>query len=86
MNDPKAISPIEWLEIMRLPEISEYWGLEPKETPDFFASIVYGAKFHYVNDNPGYIGDVFVLFGSIETDFPILLVRDDVGKLIILNR
>lgn len=78
MNKPQEISIKEWKEIMQLPDIRESWGLE-NETPEEFADMVYGVKFHY-DGGPGYNGDLYMLHGDAMGE-PFTLIRKD-GHLV----
>lgn len=82
MNKPKEISMEEWKELMQVPEVKESWGLEDDETPENFASMVYGVKFHY-SGGPGYNGDLFMLHGDAMGE-PFTLIRRD-GKLVLAS-
>lgn len=42
-----------------MPVIRESWGLEEDETPQQFADMVYGVKFHFATGGPGYVGDIY---------------------------
>jgi hypothetical protein len=67
-------------EIIQIPEVKESWGLRD-ESPEKFASDVYGVKFNFVSGSPGYIGDLYILQGDVLTgDPPLILGRYD-GKL-----
>ena len=59
--------------------IRESWGLDD-ETPEQFADMVYGVKFHY-RGGPGYNGDLFILHGDAMGE-PFTLIRED-GKLVV---
>jgi hypothetical protein len=77
MNKPLEIPLPEWAEIMALPEVKESWGLED-ETPEEFASEVYGVKFDFVSGSPGYVGPLYILQGdSLTGDAPFILGRFD---------
>jgi hypothetical protein len=77
---PLEISLPEWQEIMEVPEVRDSWGIE-NETPEEFASMVYGVKFNFISGSPGYIGDLYILQGDVLTgDSPFVLGRYD-GKL-----
>jgi hypothetical protein len=81
VNKPQEISSSELKEIMQLPAIRESWGLDDQETPEGFADMVYGVKFHFVSGGPGYVGDLFILHGDALGE-PMTLIRRD-GKLIV---
>lgn len=55
-------------------------GLEA-ETPEEFADMVYGVKFHY-SGGPGYNGDLFILHGDAMGE-PMTLIRRD-GELVVV--
>lgn len=77
MNQPIEISPAEWKEIMSVPEVVEFWGLE-RESPQEFANMVYGAKFAFVSGSLGYVGDIYILQGDYLTgDTPLVLIRQN---------
>ena len=82
MNKPLEISTAEWKEIMEMPAIRESWGIEDDETPEQFADMVYGVKFHY-SGGTGYNGDLFILHGDAMGE-PFTLVRDH-GKLVFAD-
>ena len=83
-NHPHAITNSEWKEIVTLPSVREAWGLEDGHDPLEFASVVYGAHYHYVSGGPGYIGDLYILQGDALTEAtPMVLRRDREGRLIV---
>ncbi len=81
MNKPQEISIAEWKEIIQLPVIKESWGLEDDETPERFSDMVYGVKFDFLSGGPGYVGDLYILYGDALSGEPIVLIRED-GKLV----
>jgi hypothetical protein len=81
MNKPEELSIAEWKEIMQLPEIKEDWGLDGSESPEQFADMVYGVKFHFATGGPGYRGDLYILHGDALGE-PATLIRD-YGKLML---
>jgi hypothetical protein len=81
INEPQDISISEWNEIMDVPFVKEFWGIEAHETPEQFAAMVYAVKFQFVSGSPGYDGDLYILQGDTLTgDLPIVLMREN-GKL-----
>lgn len=57
------------------------WGVGDGENFLETASI-YGVKFHYMEDGPGYAGDLFILHGGALTEEPPLRpIRDRSGKI-----
>ena len=68
--------------MMAIPAIRESWGVEPDETPEHFAKLVYAAKFHFHSGSPAYVGDLYILQGDARTgDAPVVLSRGKDGKL-----
>ena len=81
MNKPLEISIAEWKELMEIPVIRESWGIED-QTPEEFADLVYGVKFHFSSGGPGYVGELYILHGDALGE-PMTLIRND-GKLIVV--
>jgi hypothetical protein len=81
-NDPIKITSQEWLEIMRVPDVCDAWGLQDWETVEDFKGMVYGVKFNFQSGSPGYYGDLYILQGN-GLNRPIRLIRKN-GKLIML--
>jgi hypothetical protein len=79
-NRPLEISVSEWQEIMQLPEVHDGWGLNNDETPEQVAEMIYGVKFHYITDGPGYAGDLYILQGGALGEPPLMYIRKK-GKL-----
>jgi hypothetical protein len=74
MNKPLELSPAEWQEIVQIQEIRDLQGLSD-ESPEEFASHVYGVKFDFVSGGPGYFGDLYILQGDALTEAsPTVLV------------
>jgi hypothetical protein len=75
MNKPIEITLPEWKEIMDIEAVREAWGLE-NETPEEFASQVYGVKFDFMCGSPGYVGDLYIVQGDHLTgDPPCVFIR-----------
>jgi hypothetical protein len=83
-RNPHIISEAEWREIAAMPVVRDAWGFEDDTDPSEFASLVYGAKFHFVSGSPGYVGDIYVLQGDALTEVgPMVLRRDKQKQLIV---
>lgn len=80
MNKPLEISLPEWEEIMQLQIVKEGWALAD-ETPEEFASMVYGVKFDFESGSPGYCGDLYILQDDYLTGYPPLMLTRRDGKL-----
>jgi len=75
LNKPIEITLPEWKEIMAIRAVKEAWGLE-NETPEEFASQVYGVKFRFQSGSPGYVGDLYIVQGDTLTgDPPWVFIR-----------
>jgi hypothetical protein len=71
--------------MMAVPEVRDAWGVESDETPEEFATLVYGAKFRFQSGGSGYVGDLFILQGDALTGAaPMVLRRDEDGNLIVI--
>lgn len=84
MNKPHEIQQDEWLALGQLEEVMEGWGLEGDETPENLASLIYGVRFDYQTDGPGYVGPLFLLVGGGGPDEPpmTIIVRDDALQVV----
>jgi hypothetical protein len=69
VNKPIEISLPEWKEIKEIEAVKEAWGLKD-ETPEEFASQVYGVKFRFQSGSPGYVGDLYIVQGDVLTGDP----------------
>jgi hypothetical protein len=79
--NPHNLTDAEWRELGNLPVIRECWGLEEDQNPLDLASLAYGAKFDFVSGGPGYVGDLYVLFGDSLNE-PMVVRRNPGGHLI----
>ncbi len=66
---------------MTLSYVRNAWGIEKDETPEAFASMVYGVKFDFVSGSPGYVGDLYVLQGDALTGAPPVVITRCDGRL-----
>jgi hypothetical protein len=73
---PLEITSAEWQEIMQVPEVRDGWGLNDDETAEQVAQMIYGVKFNYATDGPGYAGDLFILQGGAIDGPPLMLIRN----------
>ena len=70
---------------MALKYVRDAWGLEPDETPEQFAAMVYGVKFNFTSGGPGYVGDLYILQGDALTDEPPVTITRRAGKLEVVS-
>jgi hypothetical protein len=81
MNKPHELSMTEWKQIMQLSAVHEAWGLRD-ETPEEFADMAYGVKFHYSSGiMPGYVGDLYIVSGDALGE-PFTIIREH-GKMVL---
>ena len=63
--------------------IREAWGLEG-ETPEEFADMAYGVKFHYsAGIMPGHVGDLYIVSGDALGE-PFSIIREN-GRLLLIR-
>jgi hypothetical protein len=67
-TDPRALTKGEWKEIMDLPAVRNYWGIEREMAVSEFSACVYAAHFTFQSGGPGYCGDLYILQGDALTD------------------
>lgn len=79
--EPHALSPEEWAEIRALTEVEEGWGLEPEEPAEWLAQFIYGVRFDYQSDCPGYDGPLYLLVGGGDPNAVLTITRDPDGSL-----
>jgi hypothetical protein len=72
---PKKLTPKEWSEIVKIPDVREGFGLEDEEDEKAFKSSAYAVRFNYMSDGPGYAGDLFVLLGGVPECPPMVIIR-----------
>jgi hypothetical protein len=74
-TDPRPLTNGEWKEIMGLPAVRDYWGIEGDMTISELSACVYAAHFTFQSGGPG---DLYILQGDTLTDEgPLVLRRDD---------
>jgi hypothetical protein len=84
MNKPHAITRKEWAKIIKVPEVIEGWGIEPDETPEFLADMIYGVRFDFISGGPGYVGPLYLLQGDGDPGTaPVALIKRG-GELVAL--
>lgn len=81
---PHAITSKEWARIIKVRDVIEGWGFTPDEGPELAASMIYGVRFDFVSDGPGYIGPLYLLQGAGDPGTaPVALIEED-GELAAL--
>jgi hypothetical protein len=79
-NKPKALTNKEIREIAALEDIQQMWGAaNTDEMVNVLEESAYAVKFYFISGGPGYVGDLYVLFGDSPGE-PVRLIRVN-GKL-----
>jgi hypothetical protein len=73
--EPKTVIASEWREIVKIRAVRDGWGLETEADKKAFAESTYAARFDYISDGPGYVGDLFVILGGEPECPPMVIVR-----------
>ena len=78
---PKKITAKEWTEILKVQYIRDAWGIDDHDplsipTPKQFAESVYGVKFDFISNGPGYCGDLYIIHGDRVGERPFVLIRN----------
>jgi hypothetical protein len=86
-NQPLALSSVEIKEIASVAEIQEMWDAQDSEEMELILKDSYAVKFDFINESPGYVGELFVIQGgSLDGEFPpVRLIRNNEEKLEILR-
>jgi len=87
-NRPFAPTDKEIKELTAVTELQDYWGgVDSVEEFEDMLKSVYIAKFDFMNDCPGYYGDLFLIQpGHLASEIPVVRVcRGKEGKLEILH-
>ena len=82
MTQPYAITDAEWAEIGAIQDIRDQFGVGDDEDFLDHARGIYGVKFKYMEDGPGYAGDLYILQGgALIPEGPLTLIRNRAGKV-----
>ena len=86
-NKPFGLTAKEIKEIASLKEIQEIWGAEDSEDMELRLKEVYTVKFGYMNESPGYVGDLFIIQPSVlGGEYPVTrLIRNREKQLEVLE-
>ena len=81
-NQPIPLTQEEVAEISELEWIRDSWGAENVDEMVATMADVSAVKFHFVSGCPGYVGDLFLLVGSVlDRGCVVALIRDEEGRL-----
>jgi hypothetical protein len=81
MNKPMQITLPEWKEIMDMLAVNDACEVPPDCTPEKFAATVYGVKFNFRSDPPGYARDLYIIQPDILNGKPPWVLARNPGKL-----
>lgn len=84
MNKPHEITRGEWAKIIQVELVQQMWGLDPDDTPEFAADLIYGVRFDYATDGPGYAGPLYLLQGGGDPGEAPLALIEEAGELVAL--
>ena len=86
-NKPVALTAKEIKEIASVKEIQDAWGAEDSTDMEERLKDIYTVKFQYVNESPGYVGDLFIIQpGVLGDEYPVTrLIRDRGKRLVVLG-
>ena len=85
-NKPFALTAKEIKEIASLKQIQDAWGAEDAEDMELRLKEIYTVKFDYMNESPGYVGDLFIIQpGVLGGEYPVTrLIRNRQKQLEVL--
>jgi hypothetical protein len=86
-NKPFALTPKEIKEIAGVKQIQDAWGTWNQADMEMILKDIYTVKFEYMNESPGYIGDLYIIQpGVLGSEFPVTrLVRNQEKQLEVLE-
>ena len=86
-NKPFALTSEEFKQLASHRGLREMWGASDSDEMEMILKDVYTVKFRFVNESPGYVGDLFLIQGGVlDSDIPVVrLLWNSEKKLEILN-
>lgn len=86
MDFPELILPKEWDEIAELQDLRRLWNLPARVSGAALAAYAFGARFFIdIRERDAYTGAVFVIQRIALDDPPVMLLRDEGGKLRVVH-
>lgn len=84
-NKPFAVSKNEIQELSRCAALQGKWGAGESEEMEMFLDSAYIARFEFINESPGYVGDLFVIQpGCLADEIPVTrVIRNRKGELVL---
>ena len=86
-NNPFALTPKEIKEIASVQQIQDMWGADNSADMALILNDIYTIKFEYMNESPGYVGDLFIIQpGVLGSEYPVTrLIRNQEKQLEVLE-
>ena len=86
-NKPFALTPKEIKEIASVQRIQDLWGTTNSADMEMTLKDIYTVKFQYMNESPGYVGDLFIIQPAVlGSEFPVTrLVRNQEKQLEVIE-
>jgi hypothetical protein len=86
-NKPFALTAKEIKEIASFKDVQDAWGAENAADMEEILKGIYTVKFEFVNESPGYVGDLFIIQpGVLGGEFPVTrLIRNRKRQLEVLE-
>lgn len=86
-NKPFALTRKEIKEIASVQRIQDLWGMANSADMEMTLNDIYTVKFQYMNESPGYVGDLFIIQpGVLGSEFPVTrLIRNREKQLEVLE-
>lgn len=87
LEKPFALTQKELKEIAAVKSLQDMWGAANAAEMEEFLESVYIARFDFVNESPGYVGDLFIIQPSfLDSDVvPTRLIRGENKQLVVLE-
>jgi hypothetical protein len=79
MNKPMEILIEEWSEIMKVPEVREEYCVSFGDSPESFASKIYGSKYAFESKRRGYSGELYMIYNDTVSNKAFCLIRHKRG-------
>jgi hypothetical protein len=87
MKKPYELTAQDWEAVAAVRAVVEAWGLDDDEEGvrgTLLADLVYGVRFDYVTDGPGWAGSLYLLQGAGAPEIPPMsLVETEAGLRVV---
>lgn len=86
MNIPKQLTAMEWGEVAGDQRIRDILWMHESETAEDLAEYIFGVRFDYQTDCPGYCGPLYLLQGGVGPEWPpVAIIRNEEGRLEVVE-